>query len=305
MHISTRRRIARTLTIGCTCILMILVVIGFTGQVFAVGDSIALLRPQAGVLLLLCAVILLFMRARYLALATLVFSGVAIGSIAASVAAPSDDCDDSCLTLYQKNLMSKAWPRYSLADDILESGAQIVTLQEVSSHNRKYMSNLFEHYPEQAICEFRPEQNVAILTTLPIVENSEFCLQGYGLVGLQVKAPGGDLVWVVSVHLNWPFPYDQSRQSQVIADRISQLEGPVLIAGDFNMVPWGESVRRIGAAANNQSFGTVLNTHNLGSWKIPLPIDNLLFPKGTTGTVELRPFMGSDHLGKLARFRLG
>ncbi|WP_298851225.1 endonuclease/exonuclease/phosphatase family protein [uncultured Ruegeria sp.] len=304
MHVSTKNRIGRTLIIGCACILMALVVIGFTGQVLAVGDSIALLRPQAGVLLFPCAAILLFMRAKFFALTTLVFGVLAIGSIAISVAAPSDDCNGSCLTLYQKNLMSKAWPRYSLADDIIESNAKIVTLQEVSSHNREYMSNLFEHYPAKAICEFRPEQNVAILTTLPIVENSEFCLEGYGLVGIQVKTPGHVPVWVVSVHLNWPFPYDQSKQSLMIADRISELEGPVLIAGDFNMVPWGESVRRIGAAANNQSFGTALNTHTLGSWKIPLPIDNLLFPKGTTGTVELRPFMGSDHLGKLARFRL-
>ncbi|NOD76151.1 MULTISPECIES: endonuclease/exonuclease/phosphatase family protein [unclassified Ruegeria] len=304
MQVSTKRRIGRTLTVGCACILMALVVVGFTGQIFAVGDSVALLRPQAGVLLLPCAVLLLYLRARYMALTTLAVAVMALGSIAASYAAPSAECNGTCLTLYQKNLMSRAWPRYPLADDIIASNAQIVTLQEVSSHNQKYMNNLFEHYPSKAVCSFRPEQSVAILTTLPIVENSEFCLKGSGLVGVQVEAPDETAVWIVSVHLKWPFPYDQAQQSQVIADRIADLDGPVLIAGDFNMVPWGASVQRIAAAADNQSFGTALNTHNLGSWKVPLPIDNLLFPKGTTGTVELRPFMGSDHLGKLARFRI-
>ncbi|WP_209598945.1 endonuclease/exonuclease/phosphatase family protein [Ruegeria sp. HKCCSP351] len=304
MGTSTKRRIGRYLIIGCAGILIGLILIGFTGQFLAVGDSFALFRPQAGVLLLPCAAILLYMRARYLALVTLAIAAVAVGSIATSFAAPPKACDGPCLTLYQKNLMRRAWPRYSLADDIIASDAQIVTLQEVSSHNREYMSNLFEHYPEKVICEFRPEQNVAILTTLPIVEGSGFCLKGHGLVGLQVKAPDGSLVWIVSIHLKWPFPYDQSTQSRIIAERIAKLDGPVLIAGDFNMVPWGASVRRIAAAADNQSFGAVLNTHNLGSWHLPLPIDNLLFPKGTTGTVELRPFMGSDHFGKFARFRL-
>lgn len=304
MQVSTRHRIARTLTIGCACILMAFVVIGFTGQIFAVGDSIALLRPQAGVLLLLCAALLLYLRARYLALTTCAVATIALGSIAASYAAPSAECNGTCLTLYQKNLMSKAWPRYPLADDIIASNAQIVTLQEVSSHNQKYMNNLFEHYPSKVVCSFRPEQSVAILTTLPIVENSDFCLKGSGLVGVQVEAPDETAVWIVSIHLNWPFPYDQAQQSQIIADRIADLDGPVLIAGDFNMVPWGASVQRIAAAADNQSFGTALNTHNLGSWRVPLPIDNLLFPKGTIGTVELRPFMGSDHMGKLARFRI-
>ncbi|CUK08772.1 Endonuclease/Exonuclease/phosphatase family protein [Ruegeria denitrificans] len=304
MRFLTKNGIVRNLSIGCASMLMGLVVIGFTGPFIAAGDSFALFRPLAGVLLIPCAVVLLCLRARYFALSSTAVAIIAIGSIATSYAAPSEDCKGTCLTLYQKNLMSKAWPRYSLADDILESNAQIVTLQEVSSHNRQYMGNMFEHYPAKTICEFRPEQNVAILTTLPIVENSEFCLKGYGLVGVQVKAPGGGPIWVVSVHLNWPFPYKQSKQSQVIADRIKKLEGPVLIAGDFNMVPWGESVQRIAAAADNQSFGTILNTHNRGSWQVPLPIDNLLFPKGTTGTVELRPFMGSDHLGKLARIRI-
>ncbi|WP_170761141.1 endonuclease/exonuclease/phosphatase family protein [Ruegeria lacuscaerulensis] len=304
MRFATRNKFAQTVIAGCAVLLMVLVIFGFTGRYFAPGDSIALMRPQVGVLLVLFAVILLAVHARGFALASLVFAMIAVGSVAAGFIPASDDCDDTCVTLYQKNLMSKAWPRYPLADDILQSNAEIVTLQEVSSHNQEYMSNLFDHYPRSAICEFRPEQNVAILTTLPVVEGTEFCLHGLGLVGLQVVGPDKQPVWVVSVHLNWPYPYEQFEQSKRIARHIEQLEGPVLIAGDFNMVHWGSSVRRIGSAADNQVFGPALNTHNRGSWMLPMPIDNLLVPKGTTGTAELRPFMGSDHLGIKARISL-
>ena len=77
-----------------------------------------------------------------------------------------------------------------------------------------------------------------------------------------------------------------------------------LIAGDFNMVPWGESVQRIKQAAGNRYLGAFRNTHNLGGLFLPLPIDTVLVPRGATGTVELRGYMGSDHRGVLARIAL-
>lgn len=304
MKVLTNRRLARTLIILCVGALIGLVIFGFTGPYFAAGDSIAILRPQVGALLGAFAILFLFLRARIYALIATVFATLAVGSIAVGFTTPAQDCNGSCLTLYQKNLLSKAWPRYSLADDIIDSGAEIVTLQEVSDHNREYMANMYAHYSTKIICPFRPHQDVAVLTNLPVVEGSEFCLPGHGLAGLQVIPADGEPIWAVSVHLKWPFPFEQSAQSRKIANRIAELDGPVLIGGDFNMVPWGASVRRIGAAAGNEVFGPVENTHSLGSRVLPLPIDNLLFPKGTTGTVELRPYMGSDHLGKLARFQL-
>lgn len=304
MRFMSENKVLRILTLAGAVILIGLAVFGFTGRYFAAGDSVALMRPQIGVLLIVFTVILLFFHARGFALVSLVFATITVGSVAAGYLPTQDDCGTACVTLYQKNLMSKAWPRYSLADDIIESNAEIVTLQEVSSHNQQYMRNLFDHYPTSAICEFRPEQNVAILTTLPVVEGAEFCQHGLGIVGLQVVGPDNQPVWVVSVHLNWPYPYGQFEQSKKIAEHIEQLEGPVLIAGDFNMVHWGGSVRRIASAAGSQVFGPALNTHNLGSWMVPMPIDNLLAPKGSTGTAELRPFMGSDHLGIKASINL-
>ncbi|WP_424832207.1 endonuclease/exonuclease/phosphatase family protein [Ruegeria sp.] len=304
MQVLTNKRLVRILIRGCSCILIGLAIFGFTGHFFSAGDSIALLRLQIGVLLAVFTFGLFLIRAKYLAPTALATAAIAIGSIALGFTAPSEDCNGSCLTLYQKNLMSRAWPRYSLADDIITMNADIVTLQEVSDHNRKFMANMYAHYQNKVSCRFRTYQDVAVLTNLPVVEGSEFCLTGYGVAGLQVVAPEGEAVWVVSVHLKWPFPFEQSAQSRRIAERIAELDGPVLIAGDFNMVPWGASVKRIASAAENEVFGTVENTHHLGRWSLPLSIDNLLFPKGTVGTVELRPYLGSDHLGKFARFRL-
>lgn len=304
MQALTGKSILRRLIALCAVLFAGVVLMGFTGRYLAVGDSLALLRPQAGALLMVCALVLALVRSWRLALVSMAFSLVAAASIALGYAPADTSCDDGCLTFYQKNLMRKAWPRYELAEDIIASGARIVTLQEVSSHNRKYMHTLFEHYPTAVFCRFRPEQSVAVLTDLPAIDGSDFCLSGLGAAGIKVLTPDNGPVWVVSIHMQWPFPYDQFDQSRRIAEYIENLDGPVLVGGDFNMVPWGGSVARIRSATGNRNFGMVLNTHALGSWMMPMPIDNLLFPKGTTGTVHLRPYLGSDHLGVLARIRL-
>lgn len=296
--------IIRGLAFGSAAVLIGIVLLGFTGYFFGPGNSASVIRPQAGVVLIPLAAVLLVMRARRTALLSLAMAVVALGSVAPGFFRSGADCSGECLKLYQKNLLSKAWPRYPLAGDIIASGAEIVTLQEVSDHNRRFMANMFEHYPHAVTCPFRPSQDVAVLTSLPVVEGSEFCLAEAGLAGVQVKSQNGQLIWVLSVHLEWPFPFDQFYQSQIIAERITDMDGPILIAGDFNMVPWGGTLQRIEEAAGNDRLGAFHNTFRMGGWALPLPIDTVLVPTGASGTVELRPYMGSDHLGVLARIAL-
>jgi len=300
----TGRTFIRIVIFGSAIVLGSLVSLGFTGRFLALGDSVAIVKPLTGALLIPLAMVLWFMRARGAALASIVLAFVALGSVAPGFFASTSDCGGDCLKLYQKNLMSKAWPRYALADDIIASGAQIVTLQEVSDHNRKFMANMFGHFPVAVICKFRPARDVAVLTSLPAIKGTEICEPKTGLAGVQIRAPNGQLVWVLSIHLEWPFPYSQFRQSQNIAKRIAALDGPVLIAGDFNMVPWGQSVQRIRRAAGNRYLGAFRNTHDLGGLFLPLPIDTVMVPEGAAGTVELRGYMGSDHRGVLARIAL-
>jgi endonuclease/exonuclease/phosphatase (EEP) superfamily protein YafD len=294
----------RVVLLGGGLVFCCLVLLGFLGRHFPAGDAAAVIRPQAGVALAAWAALLWLRGSRRFALASMVIAVVAIGSVVPSFTSVETTCTDTCLTLYQKNLLSKAWPRYELADDIVRSGAEIVTLQEVSDHNLRFMAELFDRYTVAATCSFRPEQAVAVLTLLPVEEGSPFCVPGAGLAGVRLLLPDGLPIWVLSVHLEWPFPFDQSRQSQLIAQRIADLDGPVLIAGDFNMVPWGGSVERIREAAGNERLGSYWNTYRLGGVLAPLPIDTVLVPEGTTGSVELRPYMGSDHMGVLARFAL-
>ena len=299
------KSVLRRLAVVVAILLIAWVLLGFSGRYLALGDSAAVIRPQVGAFLIPWAALLWVMKARRFAFASLAAATLAIGSVAPGFFANvGKRCVDDCLTIYQKNLLSQAWPRHQLADDIIASGAEIVTLQEVSSHNRHYMVNIYEHYGFSVICKFRPGQDVAVLTSLPVVEGSEFCLPGTGLAGVQVQLPNGKSAWALSIHFPWPFPFDQYDQSQMIANKIAGLEGPKLIGGDFNMVPWGGSMHRIKEASGTRYLGAYRNTYALGSRWLPLHIDNVLVPEHTTGRARLRPNAGSDHRGILARFTL-
>lgn len=285
-------------------ILAIVILLGGSGRIFAVGDSVAIFRPVASALLFFFGVGLWVLRARRTAVLSFVVAAAGAVTIAPGFLKFQSGCTGACLKVYQKNLLSEAWPRYTLADDIINSGAEIVTLQEVSAHNRQFMANLFAHYTAEVSCNFRPAQEVAVLTTLPVVDETAFCLPDVGLAGFQLIAPNGQKVWALSIHLEWPFPLDQAGQSAVIADHIATLDGPVLIGGDFNMVPWGGSVHRIKQAAGNKYLGVYRNTYNTGQVWLPLPIDIVLVPQQATGRIEYRDHLGSDHMGVLAQIQL-
>lgn len=300
----TTKTLIKALVLTSTGLLVLMVLLGFSGDFFAPGDSLAIVRPQAGALLVLLATALWWTRKPRAALTALGVALLALLTVVPGFFTPNTPCAKGCLTLYQKNLLSKAWPRYPLAEDIIASGAQIVTLQEVSAHNRRFMARLFDHYPLTVRCRFRPSQDVAVLTSLPQIEGTQFCLDNTGLAGVQVVTPTGTPLWIISIHQEWPFPRDQLQQSKRVADHIAGLEGAILIAGDFNMVPWGASVNRIKKAAQAQHLGPFKNTYLSKLSFLPLPIDRILVPKGTQGSIELRGYMGSDHRGVLAHIAL-
>lgn len=120
---------------------------------------------------------------------------------------------------------------------------------------------------------------------------------------MQVETPDGP-VWVVSLHLHWPYPMGQAAQVRALLPELAALKGPVVLGGDFNMVPWSHSIRAIAAATNTRRIGAVQYTLPLKGL-YTLPIDHLLVPQTPqAASTEKRPLLGSDHYGVLARFSI-
>lgn len=208
------------------------------------------------------------------------------------------------LTLYQKNLLWNGATGADLLADIRATQPDFITLQEVSRENVAVFDALAAAYPYQRRCVSQGNGGIAILSRYPLGAPGAGCDVGDGIVVARVALPDGRSFWLGAVHLNWPYPFDQARQVPGIIAGLGELDGPIVISGDFNMVPWGSAVRRIAAAADTARLGGYGLTFPSFGPLAPLAIDHVLIPLAAKGEIDRRPRFGSDHFGLLARFTL-
>jgi len=80
--------------------------------------------------------------------------------------------------------------------------------------------------------------------------------------------------------LHWPYPHAQPKQVLALVAEIEKLIGPVVIGGDFNMVPWSHALRQFASASRSDRAGPVVRTLIHSSGILRLPIDHILVPGG-------------------------
>ncbi len=205
-------------------------------------------------------------------------------------------------SLYQKNLLFKGQNQSGIIADILETAPDFITLQEVSRVNRGVFESLVQTYPSSLFCPFTGVGGVAVLSNWPAVLGTATCAGDQGMAAIQLVMPAGPF-WLVAVHLHWPFPYNQRSHVARLLSEIYTLDGPVILAGDFNMVPWSHTMRQLENATGSQRAGRVVQTYRRADTPLQLAIDYILVPGGT-GNLSTRSRLGSDHFGLLLRFDL-
>ncbi|SFG20620.1 Uncharacterized conserved protein YafD, endonuclease/exonuclease/phosphatase (EEP) superfamily [Palleronia marisminoris] len=285
------------------------------GRWVAAFDILALARVPAAVALLILGLALPgWWRVTAVAMAVAVLIAWAMPRFTAGEVGAAD------LVLYQKNVLRGNPGTEDLAEDIRQSGADVVTLQEVGPKTSRLLELLKDTYPVQISCRDKWRHSPAVISRLPAT-GEELCDREVGIAALQLETVDGP-VWVASVHLGYPWPAGaQASQSRRITEMLGELEGPVLVAGDFNNVPWSGAVARIAAAADGRPLAPWRPTRWLsifafservvgrkpgpatdhGEGWVPTTIDHVIAPGGR---VERRPFLGSDHMGVLARVLL-
>jgi len=282
-------------------VFVLLLAVGFAGALHPAGDSLAVFRWQIALALTFWSTVLcLTLTRRRLLPLTLALAGALCALPITLNSFASTSSLRTGLILYQKNMSFRMPDTTPLARDIAASGADIITLQEVDTDNRSLLATLAETHPTQVLCPFSFVGAVAIATRLPVTDTPPVCLEGQGMAAIEVETETGPL-WLVSIHLHWPWPHGQPQQIDRLESRIKVLEGDVLVAGDFNMVPWSHSMKRIRKAAGAKQAGASLYTFPLAGGVLSLPIDHVLTPATSDAETSLRPFLGSDHRGVLAR----
>lgn len=267
------------------------VVVGFAGAVHPLGDTVSLVRPVLGGL---CAVTLLWRGPRLLR------AGLAIAAVmalATTVPMMILRTPEGALTVYSKNLWWANEQIAAVADDIRTTNPDIVLLQEVSARNDQVLALLAATYPHQHLCQFSGWNGIAILSKSPMTDQS--CTQRRGAALAQINTPAG-AIWATSIHLGWPHPYSNMRSAEDATDLLADLDAPVIMGGDFNIFPWAASVRQLQHVTRTQIAGPVRPTYQLNA--APLLLDHIHAPFG--GSATLRPLLGSDHKGVLARVSL-
>ncbi len=261
---------------------------GFLGRLHPSADSIALLRPVFAVGCL-CG-----LAAKPRAAVALSLSAAASIGIVTTLMPFVTASSPGSVRVYSKNLWVGNTAMPAIADDIAQTAPDVVFLQELSPKNAQLLDLLEPEYPHQHLCDWGQWFNVAILSRQPLI-GERHCSDLRALAAAQTIIED-ETVWLVSAHIHWPWPATGAAMNDMVHEFLAQLDGPVILAGDLNILPWSGRVTRIANITGTRLAGPSVTSHHVGL--LPLAIDHVLAPGG--GTLTARPAFNSDHLGLLA-----
>lgn len=289
-----------------TALAGMLLVFGFFGAWLAPADAVAQFRHILTALVVAGAIVTAFAGHRRFAInAALVgVAGLVLLDPHLPFQGPPAE-GDAKIKLIQFNVKIHNAQEAEAAKWIINEQPDVVTLQEFLSTEHPGLEGLSNVLPNRVSCASSRLGDVAIFTRFPVI--TQGCTPGDGLAWMQVNV-GGKPMTFASLHLPWPWPSRQWDQLAKLEPVFAGLPQPVVLAGDFNTVPWSAamaSVERRLKAKTIAGYRTTLWPdvfHNGQAWPM-FPIDHVLLPDGIQATaVRIGPVIGSDHRPVIAKF---
>ena len=205
------------------------------------------------------------------------------------------------LRVAQINLLQFNAHTSELLETIQQSNADIIAFQEVDKvWSCQLESRLQDSYPY--LLSY-PQDNcygMALFSRVPVSNWKIYEWEGYPAIGAVAKHNGSDTL-VLSLHAASPIThsryYARNRQLASAAELISQHDGPVILLGDFNTVPWDKPLRELKQKSKlrDSRLGYQATWPNwLGRYGIP--IDYVLHsPEWQVVASKTQYLPGSDH----------
>ena len=223
----------------------------------------------------------------------------------ALVAAPSKPL----LKLLSFNILTSNPNGEGIARFVAGSGADVVVLLEASPI-AAYVDVLRAAYPYFGGCEDgSPCGGVVILSRTPLADVSVQSMSGIWLIRLVTATTeiGGQRVNLVAAHLVKPY-FDEFAAEELakLGAVIGRLEGPVVLAGDFNAAAWSEAIERLMTRQQLLPGPGYPATWPVRLGPLGVPIDNIFTqaPLVIDKVDALGDAMGSNHRGLLAEIRV-
>ena len=303
----------RLAILAALCALGAAIGFGYLGRLHLAFDAFSHLRLHLAAVLILLAPILLVLRLRIEAgFALLLGLATIVQTVAFDNEPPLARADASgpVYRLLHMNLrFDNPTPEAALSL-IGTTRPDVVTLAEVSAMWRTRLASLEAAYPYRLICsQPSPIGGVAILSRRPFVQGFEPRCGDRGSFATARLDLGGREVEIVTLHMGWPWPFEQPWQLPRLTPLLESVSDTAIIVGDLNATPWSEAARRVAGAGGAhilRGIGpTWLDRRLPDSWRglIGLPIDNLILKGGVTAaSLQTLDNPGSDHLGLLLEF---
>ena len=188
--------------------------------------------------------------------------------------------------------------------------AEVIALEELPDGMAGRLQALSHVYRHQFIIEpgsrlnsefYAGRESLAILSIHPIIARAVVRPSGQGKISLlaQISVPGAEDPWIVVVHPPNPAGPARlpARDSYLfdLAGLIAELDGPVIVAGDFNVAPYAPAFPRFLSASRTSTSRDFPATWPSVLGPLGIPIDHVLVREARIIGLQALPAMGSDH----------
>nr|WP_272210085.1 endonuclease/exonuclease/phosphatase family protein [Marinicella sp. W31]MDC2875948.1 endonuclease/exonuclease/phosphatase family protein [Marinicella sp. W31] len=172
------------------------------------------------------------------------------------------------------------------------------------------ISALSDVYPYRAGCgELVSDCDLMVMSKYPLEDagfRSMGAFSGDRFFHARIEI-NGSAVNIVAMHLTKPYFDALQRQELIVATRwIRGIEGPVILAGDFNSSLLSPDIQNFMMATGLRSYAREPRTWPVGAWSLGLPIDHVLVrpPVHIKSLRRVEDNMGSNHYGLAAEIVL-
>lgn len=186
---------------------------------------------------------------------------------------------------------------------IVETAPDIAVVMETPGVERQ-LDAIGQVLPYRVGCEKPGSCDISIFSSRPIISGAMHPMAPFRRERLATAVVniGGQTVTVVAVHLSKPhFDFISWQEIDQIRALVRTIEGPVIMAGDFNAAPWSESMTYLA-----DGLDLVPPPWHPGTWPVEagdfgVPIDNM-FTRG--GAQIMTIGSGADSHGSNHRYLL-
>ncbi len=180
----------------------------------------------------------------------------------------------------------------------------VILLMEIDDDWLTALDQLRDDYPHSEIAPRADNFGIALLSKLPMETHRVRYVGSAGLPSIESRLLVGDTVFnFFGTHPLPPVNADnyslRNEQLAATADLVARMEGPKIVAGDFNVTPWspffGRMLTRSGLRDSRRGFGVQATWPS--HWGIGgIPIDHVLVSDDVAvKDRRVGPAFGSDH----------